>query len=363
VRLFQNAGLPPSYLSRLSELAKTQTTFSGRLATFLDDRFGACHLLKPVLEGDAAAFFTNADDQMLQRFWASEHRLRTAASAEEILLSQIEEHETEVFYNLDPMRYGSDFIRKLPGCVRTTIAWRAAPSPGADFGAYDAVVCNFPGILSEYQRRGWRGEYFSPAHDPAMDAYAANADRQIDVLFIGSYSRHHLKRAKVLDGVASLRNRFHVVFCLDRSRLTRLVESPFLGFLPASSGRRPPDTVAVTEGPVFGRELYAKIASARIVLNSAVDMAGSDRGNMRCFEATGCGALMVSDSGNYPPGFADMETMMVFGTDDRATAVIEDALQNCERSSQIAVRAHRMVASQYNKDRQWNDFKNLVDRL
>jgi glycosyl transferase family 1 len=363
VRLFQNAGLPPSYLSRLNDLAKTETTFSGRLAAFLDDRFGASHLLKPALEGDAAAFFTNADDQVLQRLWASEQSLRMTASLEEILLAQIEEHKTEIFYNLDPMRYGSDFIRKLPGCVRTTIAWRAAPSPGADFGAYDAVVCNFPGILSDYRRRGWRGEYFSPAHDPAMDAYAANDDRTIDVLFIGSYSRHHLRRAKVLDGVASLRNRFNVVFCLDRSRLTRLVESPLFEFLPVKSGRRPPDTVAVTEGPVFGRELYAKIASAKVVLNSAVDMAGADRGNMRCFEATGCGALMVSDSGNYPQGFADMETMMVFETDEKATAVIEDALQNGERSRQIAAQAHRMVAGQYNKDRQWNDFKNLVDRL
>src|SRR5437016_529518 len=139
MRLFQNSGLTPAYLPRLNALARKQATFSGRLAVFLKDRFGAAHLLKPVLEREPAAFFTNGDDEVLQRFWASEHGLPQGASLEEILRGQIEEHATEVFYNIDPMRYGSDFVKKLPGCVRATLAWRAAPSRGADFSAYDAV--------------------------------------------------------------------------------------------------------------------------------------------------------------------------------------------------------------------------------
>jgi hypothetical protein len=95
--------------------------------------------------------FTNGDDEILQRYWAKERGVSKKTSLEAILLAQIEEHGTEVFYNLDPMRYGSDFVRKLPGCVTKAIAWRAAPSPGADFGAYDAVVCNFPSILEGYR--------------------------------------------------------------------------------------------------------------------------------------------------------------------------------------------------------------------
>src|SRR5437867_7413169 len=166
MRLFQNSGLTPAYLSRLDNLANEQSTFSGRLDTFLTDRYGAAHLLKPVLERELTTFFTNGDDQVLQRFWASEHGLPRRASLEEILLGQIEEHATEVFYNLDPMRYGSEFVKKLPGCVKATLAWRAAPSRGADFSAYDAVVCNFPSIIKQYHERGWRAEYFSPAHDP-----------------------------------------------------------------------------------------------------------------------------------------------------------------------------------------------------
>ncbi len=45
--------------------------------------------------------------------------MSTRASLGEILLAQVESHRTEVFYNLDPMRYGSNFIHNLPGCVRS----------------------------------------------------------------------------------------------------------------------------------------------------------------------------------------------------------------------------------------------------
>lgn len=364
MRLFQNAGLSPAYFRRLGALARDQRTFSGRLQTFLSDRYGASHLLKPVLEGTPTAFFTNGDDPVLQHFWASENGLRKDSSLEQILLTQIEASVAEVFYNLDPMRYASEFIRKLPGCVKATVAWRAAPSPQADFGSYDAVVCNFPSILTQYRERGWRAEYFSPGYDPDMDTYAENVNRPIDVLFVGGYSRHHLRRAKVLDAVASLRDRFNIVFCLDLSRLTRLAESAVFRMLPSgSTRRRPRDTSAVSQGPVFGRDLYAKVASSKIVLNGAVDMAGADRGNMRCFEATGCGALMVSDDGNYPPGFTDKMTMRIYRADHEAIAVIEDALRNVEQSRRIAVQGHQMVATRYSKARQWQDFNNLVSRL
>ena len=133
MRLFQNSGLYPAYMTRLNGLAAGANTFAQRRQTFLADRFGASHFLKPVLDSEPEAFFTNGDDVTLQRLWAREHGLPNKASLEDILLAQIEEHRTEVLYNIDPTRYSSTFMNRLPGSVRRKIAWRAAPSPGADF--------------------------------------------------------------------------------------------------------------------------------------------------------------------------------------------------------------------------------------
>ena len=360
MRLFQNSGVYPAYLPRLRELTRNCTSFETQVIAFLSDRYGAAHFLLPVLERDSAAFFTNADDEVLQRQWARENGLSMNATLEMILLAQIEHHRAEVFYNMDPMRYGSDFVRKLPGCVRKSLAWRAAPSPGADFAAYDLMVCNFPSILEIYRQRGWRAAYFAPAHDPEMDAYAANTDRPVDVLFVGGYSRHHRRRAKVLEAVAGMRHDRRVVFHLDRSRFTRLAESPLGQLLPLGEHRRPQDIRAVTAEPVFGRDLYAAISCARIVLNGAVDMAGDDRGNMRCFEAMGCGALMVSDKGSYPEGMVDGQSMLNYADPHHAVNLISHALTDPARLTEVAAAGLASMREHYSKQKQWLAFEKLV---
>ncbi len=363
MRLFQNSAVYPAYLPRLRTLDSNCRTFAAALRAFLEDRFGACHILEPVLAGDPTSFFTNGHDEKLQQFWARERGMPNSASLRDILYAQIEEHRTEVFYNLDPMRYQSDFIRGLPGCVRRCIAWRAAPSPGADFSAYDCVVCNFPGILQNYAAQGWNVGYFAPAVDPIMEEYAANENRRTDILFVGSYSRHHRQRAAILESVAAQCAEFRVAFHLDCSRLTRTAESPLGRLLPLRAHRRPGSIRRLALRPVYGRELYAAFGNAKIVLNGAIDMAGDERGNMRCFEATGCGAALVTDAGKYPPGFVDDSTMCTYTSADDVVRVLRVLLEDQGRLQRIRTCGFAEMSSRYSKAAQWRDFMNLIDRF
>jgi hypothetical protein len=363
VRVFQNAGVYPAYLRRLDALRERTWTFERQRTAVLADGFGAAHVLLPVIVGDGEAFYTNSDDQVLQRQWAREHGMTGAASLENILLAQLEEHRTEIFYNLDPMRYQSDFVRRLPGCIRKSVAWRAAPSPGADFSAYDLVVCNFPSILERYRTMGWRVGYFSPAHHPALNAYAANTDRPIDIVFAGGYSRHHRRRADMLEAVARLQDRYREVFHLDRSRLTRFAESGPGRLLPLAKHRRPGIIRGISRPPLFGAELYAGLSRAKIVLNGAIDMAGEDRGNLRCFEAMGCGALMVSDRGLYPNGMVDGVTMLTYDSPQEATNIIEATLNAPARTLEVAGNGFELMKVAYSKANQWQQFTQLIEAL
>jgi hypothetical protein len=362
MRLFQNSGLYPSYLRHFDRLAADAASFDDRLRLFLDDRFGALHFLQPVLDGSPDAFFTNGDDSVLQKYWARENGMPSSSALEDVLIAQIEHHRTDVLYNIDPIRYGSDFVRKLPGCVKKSICWRAAPSGGADLSAYGAVVGNFPSILEDWRSKGCRVASFFPAIDPVMDGYG-RGDRPIDVLFVGGYSRHHSRRARVLERVADLAAARNVVFCLDASRLTRLAETP-LGFLPPLKKHRRPRAIAeIAKAPVFGRQLYELIGQSKIVLNGAIDMAGEDRGNMRCFEAMGCGALLVSDAGHYPEGMEPDATITVYSSPEQAAALIEQRLADSAGSSGIASLGRERVVGAYSKSLQWRHFVDLAGRL
>jgi glycosyltransferase involved in cell wall biosynthesis len=363
VRLFQNARYYPSLRPRIRELTKGSSTFAGRINGFLDFRESAAHILLPVDQRAEWAFFTNGDDAEVQRVWAREQGLNSRASLEDILKAQIEAHRADVFYNLDATGWSAEFIKSLPGCVRKVIAWHAAPFRNVSFSAYDLVVNNFPSILAAIGEQGGKTAYFFPAYDPEFSPFAARQDRPIDVVFVGGYSRHHRRRAEILEAVARLTGDYNIVYHLDRSRLCRLAESPVGQLLPLARHRRPSVIRTVTQDPVFGRDYYRVLSTAKIVLNGAIDMSGPDRGNMRCFEALGSGTLLLSDEGNYPDGMADGRTIATYGSPEHAVKQVKTFLERPEERLSVARAGHEMVSTRYSKEVQWKRFEALVGSL
>lgn len=362
MRVFQNYSLYSGHLDRINRLARAEQadTFVARRQVLDRDRCVAMHLLKPAMEHDPSNFHTCCNDEVLQRYWARENGMAANCTLDNILHAQIEAHRTEVFYNLDPMLYPSSFLRRLPASVRTSIAWRAAPSGRVDFTGYTLVVCNFPGILAEHQRRGCRTAYFFPSNDPAMADYASNDKRPIDVLFVGGFTRHHMRRIQLLSACARLAGEFSIAMNLESSRLTNLAESPLGRILPLGRYRRPAEIRRVARPGVFGTDLYQAVSSAKIVLNGAIDMAGSDRGNARCFESMGCGALLLSDAGVYPEGMVNGQTLVTYDSVADAMQRIREMIENAERRKHIAGAGRELMATQYSKDRQWQAFNALV---
>jgi glycosyltransferase involved in cell wall biosynthesis len=360
VRLFQNSRYYPSLRPKIRELTRNCSTFASQIDAFLRFREAGCHILLPVDQQAESAFFTNGDDADIQRVWARERGLSSRVSLADILRAQIEEHRADVFYNLDVTGWASDFVRSLPGCVKRVIGWHALPFQNVSFSGYDLIVCNFPSTLTGLKQLGYRTEYFFPAYDPEMASFALRQDRPVDVLFVGGYSRHHKQRAAVLEAVAQMAGEYNVVFHLDRSRLCRLAESPLGRFLPLARHRRPSAIRAVTSAPIFGRDYYEVLSSAKIVLNGSIDMPSADRGNMRCFEALGSGSLLLTDEGNYPDGMSDGRTMVTYRSAEHAVRQVKTLLENPEQLTGIARAGHDMVSTRYSKEVQWKRFEALV---
>lgn len=362
MRILQNVGIYPSYVRRITILSAGQRGFAALMTAFRQDRFDGVHLLKPVIEGREEAFLAVGNFEAAQQAWATENGMKASAEPVDILLAQLEAHRAEVFYNLDPVRFDDQMLRRLPGCVKRTLAWSAAPTPHSRFSGYDLVVNNFPTILAHYAKLGCRTAPFFPALDPEMHAYAATRNRPVDVLFVGGYSRHHARRAGILNAVARLAPAVRVRYHLDLGRLTQLAELPLVGrFGSLASHRRSPEVRMIAAPPIFGRDLYRALGESKIVLNAAIDMAGNERGNMRCFEALGCGALLMSDAGSYPAGMTDGLTIATYDDADDAVRQVLCLLEATETRQRIARDGHEMLSQRYSKDAQWAAFKALTN--
>lgn len=360
MRIFQNIFAYPAYLRHLDKACGKTASFAERLHAMVNDGMNGVHLLEPVITGEPGAFLTCNEDEALQSAWARENGLPARTTPDEVLLAQIEQARPEVFYTQSPNRYGPDFMRRLPGCVRKRVAWHSPPAPVGNLTAYDLIVNNFPRSLEIYATQGVRTAYFTPSFDPIMADYCDNEDRPIDIAFVGGYSRHHRQRAAILEAVAELGGEYHVRFALAPGRLTRLAETPVGWLPPLSKHARPKNVRKVSGTPLFGRAMYGLFSQAKIILNGAVDSAAGDRGNMRCFETMGCGALLLSDPGRYPKGMEDGRTMRVYENTADAVRVIRDVLANADERQAVAASGLRLMKEDYSKYGQWQKFQQLI---
>lgn len=336
------------------------TSFSERRHAFLQDRYDATHILKPVYDRDPDCFFTVCDDPTLQLLWARENGL-AASNLTDILLAQIEAFKPDVLYQLDPILFPSSFVRRLPGCVKKVVAWRAAPIGTADLTAYDVVLSNFETLNARWREKGLRTAWFAPSWDPEMAPYAANVDRPVDVFFTGSYARTtgHNDRLVMLDAVAQLSDSYRIDLRLMSRNWGRLADRPLIRWIPVPI-RLPQSLRATKRNPVYGREMYANLSRAKILLNPATDIAGDIRGNMRCWEALGCGACMLGSAGRYPDGFDAGANFESFTDAVDLVQKVKNLLADEPRRKAMAKNGAEMLARVWSKERQWHDFQSLL---
>lgn len=365
MKLFQAAGFGQSYLTAfdLRNLISQYASFDERRHALLLDRYDATHILKPVYDGSKNCFFTVADDSILQIAWAKHHGLGVT-NLDDILLAQIEEFQPDVFYQLDPVKFPSSFVRRLPGCVKKVLAWRAAPLGAADLSAYDVVLSNFETLNARWREKGLRTAWFSPSWDPAMAPYAANEDRPVDVFFTGSYARTtgHGDRLLMLDAVAQLSGTYNIDLRVMARKWGRLADKPFIRWIPFPI--RLPKLLNKANGiPVYGRDMYEMLSRTKILLNPATDIAGNIRGNMRCWEALGCGACMLGSAGRYPDGFEAGVNFQSFTDADDLVQKVRNLLADDARRVAMAKSGADMLARVWSKERQWRDFQSLLAPL
>lgn len=363
MRVLQNIHLYRGHIAAIDDEVGPGAGFAARAAALVGQGLNGPHLLEPVVTGSPDAFLTSTADVAMQRAWAVENGLSPDLSPHHILLAQIEAFRPDILYTQVPGAFPDDVRRKIADLVKIRICWKAPPDFSGDTAGFQLALNNFPASFPLYEAAGIRAAWFSPSFDPQMEPWCDNRDRPIDVAFIGTYSRHHRKRAAALETIAGLSRRHKVEMALTFDRATRLANTP-LGLIPPLTRYRASRHVrGAAIPPLYGRAMYRLFSQAKIVVNTAIDVAGEDRGNIRCFEALGCGALMISDSGRYPPGMVDGETLVTYDSIDQIPALVDALVADEERRRTIAAAGLALMRGRYSKAELWRQFRTLAESV
>src|SRR4051794_5988890 len=254
------------------------------------------------------------------------------AQAERILLAQIEDFKPDVVLNQDTFHVDAPLMRRIKTIGNPVLIGQVgiAPSRGVDWSVYDLMMSQLSATVELFRRLGVRAAVNHLAYEPGiLDVLPPAPAADTDVSFVGTVSPDHQQRIELLQAVA------------ERYDLKLFGNPPRT--LPATSPLH-----RCFQGEVWGAEMYQALRRSKITLNSHIDMAGREAGNMRLFEATGVGVFLLTDfKDNLDTLFAPDREVAVWRSIDDCLKVIGCMIGDDSGRAAVARAGHARTMAQH----------------
>ncbi|SHL50613.1 Spore maturation protein CgeB [Bradyrhizobium lablabi] len=268
--------------------------------------------------------------------------------AENILLAQIEQFKPDLVLNQDLFHIDTKLMRRIKEIGNPIAIGQVGiePSRGEDWSAYDLMISQLPTTVNFFRALGVRAEVNHLAFEPAiLDVLPEKPAADIDVSFVGSVSVDHLQRIALLEAVAE---RYDLKLWGNRPQA-----------LPASSPLH-----RCFQGEVWGTDMYQVLRRSRITLNSHIDLAGREAGNMRLFEATGVGAFLLTDfKDNLHTLFAPDREVAVWRSINDCLSAIDHHLADDKGRAEIAHAGQAKTMAQHTYRHRASEILSFVDGI
>jgi len=222
---------------------------------------------------DADNIVVNCSD--LQDAWA--HEIGISKHGLEVAVEQIERLRPQVTYIQDLGIATSEFLQAIRPHTELIIGQIASGvPPHADLRRIDLIFSSFPHFVERFRQQGLTAYYLPLAFEPRVLRALPQSSRTHSVTFIGGLTKAHGKGTEFLE------------------YLSARVPIDMWGY--GVETLRPNSPIrARHHGEVWGLEMFSLFGQSRVTLNRHIDVAENCANNMRLFEATGCGALLMTD--------------------------------------------------------------------
>jgi spore maturation protein CgeB len=280
-------------------------SYDKQLDKILSDYFGwPPSLVKRMSEYGCEVKIIIVNALPLQKAWATENNcdFDNRTWQYDIPLEQVKSFNPDVIWIGTMLPYFGEYLKELRVHCKKIFAWVAAPIPDdANLSSIDCVLTSHANFQEHFRRKGKNCEILLPAFETRVLDSLSQVDKNIECSFVGSLSYLHVHRMQV---IRTLADHTPIQIWSDPPRLLSrgLLNPKFVrSYLKNFSYR------SRINPSVWGMRMYEVLAESQITVNIHVDAASGLAGNIRMFEATGVGALlMTEDSPNikelYEPG-------------------------------------------------------------
>jgi spore maturation protein CgeB len=326
--------------------------YEAQLRSLLDQSFGTGDAYSRNLQAAGhEAMEVIVDCVPLQSRWAAEAglgwvlrrmtslgtgRLASRARARllrRVALAQVEAYDPDVVYVQNTSFFARADLDRLRRAGRFVAGQLASPAPPQDLLAgFDLIVTSFPHFVERFTRAGIASAYLPLAFDDAvvarLRARGVEADpaaqREHELSFVGGVNPGvHGAGTALLEQVAA--------------------REPLEVWGYGADALAPDSPLrARHHGEAWGLDMYEVLARSQIVLNRHIDVAEDFANNMRLFEATGVGALLVTDAKRNLADLYEAGTELIAYRDaDELAGQIADLRRDEDRRVAIATAGQR----------------------
>lgn len=314
------------------------------------------------------AYDIHANNEPLQKAWAKEHgiapgqvplgpiqymkrlfRLRRRLGRQQawlydVLAAQIKYYRPDVLLSQDMGGISSRFLKEMKPYVGLLAGQIASPLPkNEDFRCYDLVLSSLPNFVDHFRRVGVPAQLHRLAFEPRVLNRLNKEQERIPVSFVGSLSRHHEARIRLLEYLCKHLEIEVWGLGVDSIAENSLVRQRY-------------------KGRSWGIQMYQVLQSSRMTLNHHIGVADSYANNMRLYEATGVGTLLITDwKVNLHEMFEPAKEVVTYCNPEECAELIQYYLKHDDKREAIACAGQERTLREHTYYQRMAELVEIID--
>ena len=197
----------------------------------------------------------------------------------DIAKEQIKAFKPEILYCQDLSFFPEEILLEIKkeNNIRLVVGQIACPLPPKYFlNPYDLILTSFPHFVNRLRNDGKNCDYFKIGFDQRILSKTIQNERDIDFSFVGGISKYHNYASKNIEYL--IKNAKLQVYGYGANKL------PFNSIIRRNH-----------KGERWGLDMYNILSRSKISFNRHINVAENNANNMRLYEATGMGSLLLTD--------------------------------------------------------------------
>ncbi len=345
-----------------------KSSYDDQLKALIDSSFGTSdyysYYLNKLKEFKASDLIVNC--KYLQNAWVKENNIRIfqinlnyklfkipivgnflnkIPNLADIGYEQIKKIRPDIIYIQNLSFFPKEVLLNIKTFSKLLVGQIASPLPPISFlEPYDLILTSFPHFVDQIRRIGINSEYFRIGFDERVLKRLNHQKKDIDFSFVGSISKYHNKAIPLIE------------YLFEKNSL-KIFGQGVKNLSIFSKIRK------YHSGEKWGLEMYSTLQRSLISLNRHISTSNNYANNMRLFEATGMGSLLLTDhKDNLNEMFEIDKEIITYKSKEEASDKAFYYLRNQDILKKIALAGQKRTLKDHTYEKRMEELSNILKK-